>query len=200
MIEVKGISKAFGGKTVLKDVSFTVKKGECVALTGESGAGKTTLMRILAGLEAADSGEVVFTENAKKTFVFQENRLLEGKSVLDNILTVAPDRERALYFLKRVRLDGEITKKVSALSGGMKRRLAIARALAYGGDVYFLDEPLRELDGETLRAVAELIKEEIEGKTAVLITHDEFSLNFLSSRRVSIKKTDLFGQSGSDER
>lgn len=200
MIEVKGISKAFGGKTVLKDVSFTVKKGECVALTGESGAGKTTIMRILAGLEAADSGEVVFTENAKKTFVFQENRLLEGKSVLDNILTVAPDRERALYFLKRVRLDGEITKKASALSGGMKRRLAIARALAYGGDVYLLDEPLRELDGETLRAVAELIKEEIEGKTAVLITHDEFSLNFLSSRRVSIKKTDLFGQSGSDER
>lgn len=187
MIEVKGISKSFGDKEILKDVSFTVKKGECVALTGESGAGKTTLMRILAGLEAADSGEVIFTENAKKTFVFQENRLLESKSVLDNILTVAPDRERAAYYLKRVRLDSEATKKAEALSGGMKRRLAIARALAYGGDVYFLDEPLRELDGETLRAVAELIKEEIQGKTAVLITHDEFSLGLLASRHVSVK-------------
>lgn len=186
MIKAENISKAFGGREILKSISFEVKKGECVALTGESGAGKTTLMRILAGLETADSGKVTFSREVKKTFVFQENRLLENKSVLDNILTVAPDRERALYFLKRCKLSEEADKKAGALSGGMKRRLAIARALAYGGEIYFLDEPLRELDGQTLRAVAELIKEEISGKTAILITHDEFSLGFLSDRTVSV--------------
>ncbi len=186
MIEVKNVSKGFDGKNVLSAVSFAVNKGECVALTGASGAGKTTLLRIIAGLETADSGEVIFREEGKHTFVFQENRLLEQKSVIDNILTVAPDRDRALYFLGKVGLLDDKDKRASTLSGGMKRRLAIARALAYGGDLYFLDEPLRELDGETLKAVAQVIKEEISGKTAILITHDSYSLEFLSDRKVEI--------------
>ncbi len=186
MIEVKNVWKSFDGKAVLTDVSFSIKKGECVALTGASGAGKTTLLRIIAGLEKADSGQVIYSGKPRMSFVFQENRLLSHKSVLDNILTVAPDRERALYFLDRCGLSGDIHKKASELSGGMKRRLAIARCLAYGGELYFLDEPLRELDGETLGSVAQLIKEEISGKTAVLITHDSFSLEFLSDRLVFI--------------
>ncbi len=186
MIEVRNISKSFDGRTVLKDVSFRVNKGECTALTGASGSGKTTMLRIIAGLEDADSGEVIYSEKPRMTFVFQENRLLSHKSVLDNILTVAPDRERALYFLGRCGLGDDTDKKASELSGGMKRRLAIARALAYGGDLYFLDEPLRELDGETLKSVASLIKEEISGKTAVLITHDSYSLELLCDRTAEI--------------
>lgn len=186
MIEVKNISKSFDGKMILRDISFKVNKGECVALTGESGAGKTTLLRIIAGLETPDSGTVVIPENTRKTYVFQENRLLENKSVLENILAVAPDKEKALYFLGRCSLAEDKNKKAGALSGGMKRRLAIARALSYGGDIYYLDEPLRELDGETLKKTAEVIKEEIKGKTAILITHDEYSLDFLSDRKVKI--------------
>ena len=186
MIELKNICKGFDGRQVLTDVSLKINKGECVALTGASGAGKTTLLRIIAGLEKADSGEVIYSERPRMSFVFQENRLLPHKSVLDNILTVAPDRERALYFLGRCGLSDAAGKKASELSGGMKRRLAIARCLAYGGELYFLDEPLRELDGETLRSVAQLIKEEISGKTAVLITHDSFSLQYLSDRSVFI--------------
>lgn len=186
MIELRNISKSFDGKTVLEDVSLVIEKGKCTALTGASGKGKTTLMRIIAGLEAADSGEVIYRESPRISFVFQENRLIEHKSVLDNILTVAPDRERAEYFLRRTGLFGDRDKKARELSGGMKRRLAIARALSYGGELYFLDEPLRELDGETLRAVAELIKEEIAGKTAVLITHDEYSLELLSDVRAGL--------------
>ncbi len=186
MITLKNISKAFDGKQVLEHISFTVKKGECVALMGKSGAGKTTLLRIIAGLEKPDSGEVIFSENVKKTFVFQENRLLENKSVLENILSVAPDRERALYFLGRLKLREDVDKKAALLSGGMKRRLAIARALSFGGEIYFLDEPLRELDEETLSETAALIKEEIRGKTAILITHDDFSAKMLSDRIVFI--------------
>lgn len=187
MITVEGISKSFNGQEILKNVSFRIEKGECVALTGESGAGKTTLLRIIAGLEAADSGEVKFAEDVRKTFVFQENRLLENKSVLDNILTVAPDKDKALYYLKRLFLKEDADKKAGQLSGGMKRRLAIARALAYGGEIYFLDEPLRELDAETLKATARLIKEELTGKTALLITHDSFSLEYLSTKQISVK-------------
>ncbi len=186
MIEVKNVSKSFDGKTVLEDVSLVIEKGKCTALTGASGKGKTTLMRIIAGLTEPDTGEVICREKPRCSFVFQENRLLEHKTVLDNILTVAPDRERAEYFLKRTGLLPDKDKRAADLSGGMKRRLAIARALAYGGEVYFLDEPLRELDGETLKAVAELIKEEISGKTAVLITHDEFSSEFLSDIRFEV--------------
>lgn len=186
MIEVKSISKSFDGKEILNNVTFTVNEGECVALTGASGAGKTTLMRIIAGLEAPDSGEVIFSERLKCSFVFQENRLLENKTVLENILSVAPDKKRALYFLEGCALSEDASKKAGLLSGGMKRRLAIARALSYGGDIYFLDEPLRELDGETLQAVAKLIKEEISEKTAILITHDSYSLEYLSDRQINI--------------
>ncbi len=186
MIEVKNICKSFDGKAVLQDISFTVKEGECVALTGASGAGKTTLLRIIAGLETADSGEVIYKQNAKKTFVFQENRLLESKSVLENILAVTDNKERALYFLERLSLSEDADKKAGLLSGGMKRRLEIARALTYGGDIYFLDEPLRELDEDTLKAVADVIKEEIHGKTAILITHDSFSLEYLSTQQIII--------------
>lgn len=186
MIEIKGISKSYEGKSVLKNISFSVKKGSCTAITGASGSGKTTLMRIIAGLEKPDEGQIVFSSDVKCTYVFQENRLLENKSVLENILAVAPDRERAMYFLERCRLSEDADKKAGKLSGGMKRRLAIARALSYGGDIYFLDEPLRELDEDTLREIAQLIKEEIEGKTALLITHDDFSLGYLSTCKISI--------------
>lgn len=186
MIEVKNISKAFGEKAVLTDVSFRIEKGECVALMGKSGVGKTTLLRIIAGLEKADSGEIFIEPNTKKTFVFQENRLLENKSVLENILAVAPDRERALYFLERARLSEDKDKKAGQLSGGMKRRLAIARALAFGGDIYFLDEPLRELDEDTLNEITALIKEEIQDKTAILITHDEAAADMLGARIIRI--------------
>lgn len=186
MIEIKNISKSFDGKQVLKDVSFSVKKGESVAIMGKSGIGKTTLLRIIAGLEKPDSGEVIFSENAKMTFVFQENRLLENKSVLENILAVSPDIKKAEYFLERCRLSEDKDKKAGTLSGGMKRRLSIARALSFGGEIYFLDEPLRELDEATLEEIAILIKEETAEKTALLITHDEGSAKMLSDKIIYI--------------
>ncbi len=187
MIKVNNVFKSYDGKAVLENVSFHVEKGEKVALTGPSGAGKTTLMRIISGLEKADKGNVIINKSAKLTYVFQENRLLEQKSVLENILSVKSDKERALYFLDRCGLLPHKNKKAGELSGGMKRRLAIARALSYGGDIYFLDEPLRELDDETLKSVATLIKEETKDKTVLLITHDEYSLNCLSTRQIEIK-------------
>lgn len=173
MIEAKEISKRYGDKTVFERLSLTVETGVWTVLTGASGLGKTTLLRVLAGLEQPDEGVVSGLDGLRKSFVFQENRLLERASALENILCVAPDRERAMKMLELVGLGTELSKPAGKLSGGMKRRLAIARALAYGGDVFFLDEPLRELDKGTETQIASLLRGELQGKTVLLITHDE---------------------------
>lgn len=172
MIEIKGLTKRYGEKTVFNDLSFGIEENKCTAFSGESGIGKTTLLRCIAGLEKPDAGTVSGIFGKKASFVFQENRLIGHLSALDNILCVVPDKQRAEYFLGRVGLADESGKKADELSGGMKRRLAIARALSAGGELYFLDEPLRELDEETEEKILTLLKEELAGKTTLLITHD----------------------------
>jgi NitT/TauT family transport system ATP-binding protein len=172
MIEIKGLTKSYGDKTVFENLSFSFCKGSRAVLTGPSGAGKTTLLRVIAGLEAPDAGTVSGTENLRASYIFQENRLLPHLSALENILCVAPDREKALYYLERVGLTDAKDRPAGKLSGGMKRRLAIARALTYGGDIYYMDEPLRELDEGTEENVARLLQEETQGRTLLLVTHD----------------------------
>ena len=120
----------------------------------------------------------------KKSFVFQENRLLPHLSVLQNILCVTDDKDKALHYLEKTLLIDDKSKKCSHLSGGMKRRLAIAKALTFGGDFYYLDEPLRELDEETNEKIMLLLREEIKGKTSVLITHDISQARFLADRHI----------------
>ena len=106
--------------------------------------------------------------------------------MLENILAVADDKKRALYFLEKSGLLNDRDKKASALSGGMKRRLAIARALTFGGDIYYFDEPLRELDEGTLNEITALIKEELRNKTAIIITHDESTADILATRIIRL--------------
>lgn len=172
MIEIKELTKRYGDKTVFERLSLSFPKGTCAVFTGASGVGKTTLLRVIAGLEAPDAGTVAGTEGLRPSFIFQENRLIPQLSALDNVLCVAPDREKALHFLEKVGLADAKDKPAAALSGGMKRRLSIARALAYGGDVFYMDEPLRELDRDTEDRVKQLLYDETRGKTALLITHD----------------------------
>lgn len=180
------ICKKYGDKTVLHNVNAVFEDGRCTVLMGKSGAGKTSLLRILAGLESPDSGTVENRFKGKISFVFQENRLIEGKSVLENILCVAPDRERAELYLEKVGLLTDKNKKAGELSGGMKRRLSLARALAYGGEVFYMDEPLRELDSGTEHEMIELLKEELPGKSAILIVHDEEQARLLGDIIVNI--------------
>ncbi len=104
MIEAKEIAKRYGDKTVFERLSLTVAPGVWTVFTGASGLGKTTLLRVLAGLEPPDEGAVTGMEGLRKSFVFQENRLLDHASALDNVLCVAPERERAVRMLELVGL------------------------------------------------------------------------------------------------
>lgn len=190
-MKINGLTKFYGDRCIFRDLTFEIKDNVCTAFYGSSGLGKTTLLRCISGLEAADGGSVTGLEGLKKSFVFQENRLIETASTIDNILCVAPDRKRAMEYLAKTGLEDCAKKKAGLLSGGMKRRLALARALAYGGDVFFLDEPLRELDSATEEKMLVLLKKELEGKTAILISHEKSHGEYLCSASISFAGTPM---------
>lgn len=171
MVEVRHVSKAFGDKTVLADFSLALAPGRVTCVLGPSGCGKTTLLRVMAGLLAPDGGQVVRPDGQRASFVFQEDRLLPWFDALANLRTVGVEAARAHQALAQVRLGGEAHALPHEMSGGMQRRLAIARALAYGGDVFFLDEPMRGLDIATAEPVLAALRDALRGKTALLITH-----------------------------
>lgn len=172
MIEVKNISKAFSGKQVLHNLSFTLQEGEHLAIMGKSGIGKTTLLMILAGLVEADSGELNGVP-AEIAMVFQENRLLDAFSAYDNIaLLTQAEHGRILAHFAELGLAGHMDKAVKDYSGGMKRRVALMRALLAKSSLILMDEPFKGLDESTKESVIAYTKKHIAGKTAVLITHD----------------------------
>ncbi|MBQ2775722.1 MAG: ABC transporter ATP-binding protein [Clostridia bacterium] len=173
MITVKNISKSFDSKKVLDNISTVIPDSGIFAVSGVSGSGKTTFMRILAGLETPDSGTIEGLDGKKISVMFQKDRLLPWHSALDNVAVVC-DKEKAKEWLKKVELSAAAGKKPSELSGGMCRRVALARALAFEGDILFLDEPFKGLDIELRDRMAELIKEFAKTKPVILITHDRW--------------------------
>ena len=170
MLEFKNVSFSYGEKKILENFSFSANEGESTAILGPSGFGKTTLLELAAGFLKPQCGKIVpFSE--KPTFIFQEDRLLPWANALENLLAVNIEKENSLAFLEKVGLSDSSEKYPDELSGGMCRRLSIARALAFGGEVFFFDEPLRGLDIKTSAEILELIKNEICGKTSLIITH-----------------------------
>lgn len=173
-IIVNNISKSFDGKKVLVGFSCTLEYGRTTVLMGESGCGKTTLSNIILGLLKPDSGEITGVP-AKIAAVFQENRLCEGFDAVANVKLVmqgTQNDEAAAEILTLLGLGDDMHKKVSELSGGMRRRVAIARAIAADADFVLLDEPFRELDEATRLMTAEYTRQSLSGKTVLLITHD----------------------------
>ena len=200
MIEVKGLQKAFGSEQVLKDVSFTVDKGETVAVIGYSGAGKSTMLRCLIDLEKADGGDVLIEGEpliqngryaddktarricAKMGMVFQSFNLFPHMTVMGNLIgapmTVKkedkqPAIARAKEKLKLVGLEDKADAHPSELSGGQKQRVAIARALMMDPDMLLFDEPTSSLDPQLTAEVLAVIKELAKGKmTMIIVTHE----------------------------
>ncbi len=171
MIELKNISFSFGKNKIISDLNLRLEEGKTYCIMGKSGVGKTTLLKLIAGLLKAETGKIKGTEKLKKSFVFQENRLLPWLSVYENIHYITDNEEKITKALQDTALLSEKDKTADELSGGMARRLAIARATAFDGDVFFIDEPLYGLDIKTSQGILELIKKTVENKTAFIITH-----------------------------
>lgn len=177
MLELKNVSKSYGEKRVLENFSLRFPENGVVAMLGKSGCGKTTMLRLIAGLEAPDSGEIVFPEKRVVSMVFQEDRLLDALDVRGNILAVTGKNSETLRIadecLERCGLLGVANARISSLAGGMKRRVAIARAIAFGGDILLLDEPFKGLDDETKRQVCEFVFENSRDRLTLMVTHDK---------------------------
>lgn len=175
-IVITDLNKNFGDKEVLKNLSRTFPAGQISYISGPSGSGKTTLFRIISGLTEPDSGSISgIPENGKIGYVFQEDRLCNDFSVFDNVALVRSgkiDRSKVMGLLHALGLGLEYDRKVSDLSGGMKRRVAIARAIYYDAPVILLDEPFNGLDDKLKNSVIEYVRKETAGKTVLLITHD----------------------------
>lgn len=193
-IHIRNLSKSFGGKKVFDGLNLTIKSGVTTCIMASSGAGKTTLLRILMGLEATDGGRVAGSEGKRFSAVFQEERLCEYMTASDNIRLVLPPPTGLPVILEgmdRLGLSGSRDQPVSELSGGMRRRVSILRALLAEYDVLFLDEPFKGLDEALKGQVMAYVKEKTAGKTVVFVTHDRAEAAVLADEMVELTKNKL---------
>ena len=176
MIELHNVTRRFGEHTVIKGLSHTFPKKGIVALMGASGLGKTTLLRLLAGLDKPDEGEVR-NGYPRIAVSFQEPRLIPWMTCEENIKFVLPkhavDKARITTLLRALELEGAANALPDALSGGMKQRVSLARALAHGGDLLLLDEPFSALDNALKGRLVPLFKNADPEGLTVVITHSE---------------------------
>ena len=205
IIEAKNVGVAFGKEgdprrvVALQDASLTVRRGELVSLIGPSGCGKSSLLNIIGGLAQATSGQVLIDGEPvnkplpqKVAYVFQESTLFPWKNVLDNIILgmafqgvpKAERHERAVDALKAVGLPGFAEHYPSQLSGGMRQRVQLARALALQTDVILMDEPFAALDEQTRMVLGEELSILLAktGKTIIFVTHSLVEAVFLADR------------------
>lgn len=176
MAKISGLSVAYGNKVILEHFHLELPDRGITALAGPSGCGKTTLLRVLAGLQLPQGGTVEGIDPKKTVLLFQENRLLPRRKALQQITDVLQRerREEGLRWLSLVELEGEEMSSVSKLSGGMQRRLALARALALGGEWLLLDEPFTGVDAERAQRILDRIRQ--LGVPVLLTSHEEHVL------------------------
>lgn len=198
-IHLRGVSKSFGQRQVLKDIDLQIRPGEFVAIVGRSGCGKSTLLRLLAGLDATTQGEIHLAEQPLASqqehtrIMFQEARLLPWRTVLQNValgLTGTDAHARAQHALKQVGLADRAHEWPSILSGGQRQRVALARALVHTPRLLLLDEPLGALDALTRIEMHSLIESlwREHGFTAILVTHDVTEAVALADRVLLIEE------------
>lgn len=184
-LNINHLSKSYGDLEVLTDVNLTLRSGNIYCLMGPSGSGKTTFFRILLGLLKADSGHMEGPNGIKTAAVFQENRLCEEFTPIDNLTMVTAGssketRKKAKEALLKLLPEESLSRPVSTLSGGMKRRVAIARALWITSDMIIMDEPFTGLDDDTKRTVIRRIMECSKNKLVIISTHQEEDAGLLN--------------------
>ncbi len=171
MIRLEKVSKSFEGKPVLSGFSAVFPE-DCWCLMAPSGAGKTTLLRLICGLEQPDAGRVEMPPGTRFGVVFQEDRLCQGLSAVKNLQLVCP-KERAEALLREILPADCLAQPVRELSGGMRRRVAVARAMASESDVLLMDEPFTGLDEETKAQVMDFVLRRRQGRLLLLATHQQ---------------------------
>ncbi len=173
MIRFNNVSFSYGEKAVLNDFSLEINKGDRICLFGDSGCGKTTVLRLILGLEKPQNGKINSENGLKPAVVFQEDRLLPFKSVLENISVLGANEKIATKMLSALGLSEVENLKPSELSGGMSRRVAIARALSLDFDFLILDEPFTGLDSDNINTATKLINEVLGDRPLILVTHSK---------------------------
>lgn len=183
-MELSHITFGYPGKELFRDLSFTLASGERVAIMGPSGRGKTTLLRLMAGLEKPASGRVTGIPREGVSMVFQEDRLVPELTVLENLSLVAPraGREELLALLPPLGLGGEENSLPGSLSGGMARRVAIARAAALDSPLVLLDEPFTGLDETARRAAAAFLLDRFPRAAMAAVVHHREEAELLQAQ------------------
>ena len=190
-IIITDLCKTFDDNEVLKNVNITLKDNSIYCLMGSSGIGKTTLLRILIGLERADSGSVSGIDTKSISCMFQEDRLIPYLSAIDNVRIVLHgknNRDEIRNNLLSILPDDSLDIPVSSLSGGMKRRVALARALSYPGKLIILDEPVTGLDKDTKLNVIDYILKMRNNRTLLIATHETDDANLLGAEIIKLNK------------
>lgn len=178
MLKLENLTVRYQKQTVLDRLSADLPEGKIVAITGASGIGKTTLLQTIAGLLRPSEGKVI-SDYHRISYIFQEPRLFPWMTALENVTTVCNDETKARELLTKLLPDTDAADKYPAqLSGGMKQRISIARALAYEPDLLLLDEPFKGLDPQTRKQTTRFVFEQMKGKTVLMVTHDKEDLAF----------------------
>ena len=192
MLNIRSLSFSYGKKAVLNNLSLSVKRGEIVALMGESGCGKSTLLNLIAGLYKPTDGTIEC--HAKKiSYAFQEPRLFPWLTVSQNLAAVLPKDKandaRICEVLKKVGLADAGELYPEELSGGMKSRASLARALLYGGDLFLFDEPFAALNEELRTELSKLLRAELKARnaTAIVVTHQLSDARLLADRVLTLQ-------------
>ncbi len=192
MLEFENVSFSYGKKPVFENFSFTLDENEILAVMGTSGCGKTTLLRLVSGLEKPSKDSVIRSTHKKIAYVFQEPRLFPWMTVRENLRAILEKpREGDAKIddvLQKVGLSDAAEQYPDELSGGMKSRVALARALLFEGDLYLLDEPFAALDEALRQELGALLREHIKnrGASAILVTHQASDAEAIADRILTL--------------
>ena len=182
-VKLIDVTKRFGEKTVLAGLNLALQMGQCYAVAGASGIGNTTLLRVISGLETQDSGSVILPKDAVISYAFQEPRLFDELTVAANMSVVHPDRD-SMQILQELDLSQDADKFPDELSGGMKKRAGLARALAKQADIYLIDEPTGGQDAQRCLTIAETVSRYTKGSLCLVSTHDASLVSMIADHLI----------------